>query len=288
MYYLLGDDSSHTILCRLAAPYLDGDITRASRPSWKNAYNRYLSSLQPHIPRRSGWGPELVDDHALEERLIRGFYSESQLDDLPRYRDATFFEHGDHLRAEIHKDIAYLRGALDEFTAHDPAFWAFFGLLVNFILCPRSRYSRGGADSDAIGVIYMCEPRGLSPQDLYELLVHESTHNIYFLDERIYGHYRSYRALPDPDNWCRAVMSGLRRPLDKVLHSLLVTTEVLLHREHTLGHAGDTRVHGPTRELAASARESIAALRAMPNYHALMTDRAIHLIDRCADVMTAF
>ena len=63
---------------------------------------------------------------------------------------------------------------------------------------------------------------------------------------------------------------------------------MLLHREHNLGHDGDTRIHGPTRELAASARESIATLRAMPNYHALLTDRAIHLIDRCADVMTAF
>jgi hypothetical protein len=282
MFYLCGRDACYSTVFDLSHVYLqDKPASEASFLDWKTAYNRYLNSFQPLIPQRRAWGVQLVDDKALEDNLLWGFYRESPLDDLDRYRDTTFFENGPEHRAEISQDVAYLREIYPEYARHDAEYWKFFELVINYILCPKSRYSRGGADSDAIGVLYMVEPRKRAHHDMYEILIHETTHNIMFLDERIHGHYASYRILPAKENFARAAITGLLRPLDKVLHSLVVVTEVLLHRQRVLGHDADTTIHPRSEMIVKGGLATIESIHALPNKNELLTPRAFDLIEQC-------
>jgi hypothetical protein len=200
---------------------------------------------------------------------------------LPRYRDATFFENGTDKRVNILADVHYVQAAIERFREIDPGFWTTFDLYVNFVLCPFSRYSRGGTDSDCIGALYLSRARDYSLRDLYEIIIHEFTHTVMFLDEHLIAHYGDEDAMAHQENWVRATISGTLRPLDKVLHSMVVATEILLHRDRVLGHDADTTIHQKTPELAESVRLTIASMLDHPNRDQILGPRGFQLIDLC-------
>ncbi len=289
MHYLIGerdcDGIARTLFAPVGAAAPLGDA--ANRASASRAYARFLAQLQPSIPMQPEFGVVLIDDSAFENAIIDAFYHESPLDDLPRYRDRTFFENGPEYRAAITADVAWLDEAMSRFPVHDPAFWTSFGFFVNYILCPYSRYSRGGSDSAAIGALFISRPRSYSARDLYEILVHEFTHTVMFLDEQVDRHYADETLMAQPDHYARAAISGTARPLDKVLHSLVVATEVLLHRDHVLGHDGATMIHPPTPELLRNMALTIDSIRELDRRDDLLADRGLDLVDRCAGVVSA-
>lgn len=282
MYRLLGKDKCLNVGFSLSLPFLDLDDPAEMGPeAWKRAYARYLHRVQPDVPPQSEPGVVLVEDEALEQVLIKGFLNESVLDDFDYYRDDTYFEAGAERRAQIFDDIAHMDRMLGEFAPIDPDFWRAFGFYINYLMCPYSRFSSGGTDSAVIGVIFLSGPRQYGPKDLYEILVHEFSHTVMFLDEHISPHYRNEHLMPLKETFARAAISGLRRPLDKVLHSLVVSTEVLLHREHVIGHDGETRIHPPTPQLLDGVFATIDSLWTMPYRDDLLDDRGLDLIDRC-------
>jgi hypothetical protein len=283
MYHLLGRQSCHGILETMARPYLDGGREPGFQ-EWKHGYQRYLAWLHPYLPAGSPEGPIYLDDEAAERVFIDAFLEESPLDDLPRYRDRTFFENGPEHRSRISADLAYVRDAVARFRPLDPGYWATYDLFINFVLCPFSRYSRGGSDSDCIGVLYLSRTREYSLRDLYEIIVHEFTHTVMFVDERSRPHYEDESLMPAPENWGRATISGMQRPLDKVLHSMVIATEVLLHRDRVLGHDGETTIHPPTPVLANSVLLAIGSMLELPNRDRLLAPRAFDLMERCAAV----
>ncbi|WP_437680010.1 aKG-HExxH-type peptide beta-hydroxylase [Sorangium sp. So ce131] len=282
MYHLLGQETCHDVLKSLARPYLEGpDDVDPGFMGWKRAYQRYVKWIQPYLPSGSPAGPVYVDDPALEDVFLEAFMKESPLDDLPRYRDRTFFENGPAARPQIAEDVRHLCESMRKFGQLDPGFWAAFDLFVNFVLCPVSRYSRGGSGSDCIGVLYLSRTRTYSLRDLYEILVHEFTHTAMFLDERSRPHYGDERLMPLPENWARATVTGMQRPLDKVLHSMVVATEVLLHRDLVLGHDADTVIHPRTPELVTNVLLTIRSMLDLPNRDRLLAPRAFDLMERC-------
>ena len=283
MYHLLGRRACHDILKAIAEPYLEGRAPPGF-VEWKHAYQRYLSRRQPTLPGGSPAGPIYVDDPRTEDALIAAFLAESPLDDLERYRDRTFFQTGPEHRARISADLEHLRGAVERFRNIDPGFWGAFDLFINLVLCPVSRYSRGGSDSACIGVLYLSRTREYSLRDLYEILVHEFTHTAMFCDELTNPHYGDESLMPDPAHWARATISGLQRPLDKVIHSMVISTEILRHREEVLGHDGETVIHPPTPVLANSVLLTIQSLLGLAERDRLLTPRSLELMERCAPV----
>ena len=285
MHYLFGPQACHDILTSLARPYLDGGArAEPGFMDWKQAYQRYLKWVHPYLPAGSPAGPVYVEDPAVADALIEGFMAESPLDDLPRYRDSTFFENTPELQPRILADLDHVREAIARFRGLDPGFWRTFDLFINFVLCPYSRYSRGGSDSDCIGVLYLSRTRDYSLRDLYEIIVHEFTHTAMFLDEKSRPHYDDESLMPAPRSWARATISGMQRPLDKVLHSMVIATEVLLHRDEVLGHDAETTIHPPTPVLANSVLLTIQSMLELPDRDRLLAPRAFELMERCAPV----
>lgn len=294
MYRFLGPESLLAAASRLAewstprsrprrkAPPTRDEVAHLARP-----LARAIAEFQPEMPVQTAYGVELVDDKAFEDRMIAGFLQESILDDLERYRDLNYFENGPERRAQIQADVAYVDEALTRFQRVDPDFWAVFGLFVRYIMCPYSPYSRGGTDSAVRGTIFLSGPRQYSERDLYELLVHEFTHTTMFVDELSRPHYADIRAVADPRNFCLGAVTGLKRPLDKVLHSLVVAAEVLLHRDAVIGHDESVTVHPPTPELIEGMRRSVASIEALDDSRSVLTPHGLALVRRSLEVAEA-
>lgn len=280
MYYLLGRAFCGRLIERVADP--GGEDSAAGVPL-KRLYNRYLSRTQG-LPASDSAETVWVDDPRLEAELL-AFVGGSPLNDLARYRDPRFLEvNGD--RAAVRADLDHVRAAVRAFASQDPGFWRFFELAVNYVLCPKTAYStRGGTSSKAIGVIYACEPRARTERDLYEFLVHELAHSTMFLFEDKFGLF-DYELIVREENYSPAVLSGQRRPIDKAVHSIAVSTEVVLHRREVTGDP-DQAFHGRTGDLVERTLHAIDAIGAMPNRAALLTEPALWLMERCRTALGA-
>lgn len=98
-----------------------------------------------------------------------------------------------------------------------------------------------------------------------------------FIDEIRYSHY-NYGAIVDKSTWARSAILNVPRPLDKVLHSVVVATEILLLREQCLGHPIRPAVHPPTQIMVCQLLDALSSmeeiLNKMSDHRALFSDRA--------------
>lgn len=62
------------------------------------------------------------------------------------------------------------------------------------------------------------------------------------------------------ENYAMSAILAKKRPLDKVFHSILVCTEVLLARRDVFGHPAAPKLHPPTSIMLNQAFESIIYL----------------------------
>ncbi|MEX0732114.1 MAG: HEXXH motif-containing putative peptide modification protein [Aquisalimonadaceae bacterium] len=143
-----------------------------------------------------------------------------------------------------------------------------FDLIITDVFIMPSDRARGGSTSSALGVIWANPNVSFRPPDVIEFLVHELTHHAMFLDEIAWGHY-DYTQIVKPESWAVSAVLNTSRPVDKVLHSLVVAAEILMLREQALGHPATPRAHPPSDLLIKQARNSITSIN--------------EVIDRCSD-----
>lgn len=285
MYYLIGEQSCNNSIMSACGLRKKKALPPARL---KQAYANFLAQYQPNIPFHSELKTKIVANKKIEDKLMAVFGQPSILDDLDRYADSGFLMNGPAYRPVIQKEVKYLRSFFKEHYSLEPEFWNAFQLVINYIICPLSEYSSGGSDSNFIGMLFICSPSEISQVDLYELLIHEFTHNVMFLDELTTPHYVNDLDLVKKQNYAVASISGMRRPLDKVLHSVVIASEVLLHREHVIGHNHSTYVHPPTKKLVSNIRRSIRSIRQLKNYDSLIASRGKELLKICEKTISHF
>ncbi|CAM4290021.1 HEXXH motif-containing putative peptide modification protein [Bordetella tumbae] len=125
-----------------------------------------------------------------------------------------------------------------------------FDFLITDIFLMPSKEASGGSTSSAIGVIWANPKITHRIPDVVEFIVHELTHHAMFIDEYRYGHY-DHRALMSPDSWAQSAILKIARPLDKVIHSIVVAAEIVMFREKFIGHPSAPLVHPPTPRILA-------------------------------------
>src|SRR5436305_15130155 len=91
------------------------------------------------------------------------------------------------------------------------------------------------------------------------------THTLMFLDEGRYGHYLDYAAIAQRENYALSPILAKQRPLDKVVHALVVTAEILSFRQLHAGHPHGARRHPDSDRLLRAAEQSIASVLGLPN-----------------------
>jgi len=175
--------------------------------------------------------------------------------------------------------MARVAAAIEQLGKVNPGLGRVFDLVIHTLFFHRSRNSGGGSVSSAPGVIWCSPRRTWSPDDMAEFLVHEFTHNMLFLDERRYEHYKDPQLLADPEMFAVSAVLKIPRPLDRTFHSLVVASEVLSFREEN-GEPAAPLVHPSTQELLRSCRSTIDGIRAVIARKSLVTPRFLEVLEK--------
>ena len=82
------------------------------------------------------------------------------------------------------------------------------------------------------------------------------------------------------------LMPSHSRPLDKVLHSIVVAAEVLLFRQRHIGYSIAPRSHPPTGVMLKQLEESLTSIEAaMRKFPAILRPRATEIVANVRSVL---
>lgn len=268
--------------------YLLGHRYMAGRPvthavDLKSYYLDFLAEHEPNVPVNRGLDP-FISDTGTEERL-KDAYRASSLNDLKQQQiigEAFDPAEREALIGRVRDGYAHLSGASRDLQA-------VFDLAVHSVFFRRSTrtdagaVSFGGSSSTAMGAIWISGHGALTKFDVAEFLVHELTHHLLFLSERCRAQFH-YKEMIKPENFAQSAILNKRRPLDKVVHSVAVSTELLLARRSFLGERA-VMVHPDTDTMTERTLRSIDEILLMPNRDKVITPWTIELLERCQDAL---
>ncbi len=199
--------------------------------------------------------------------------TQAQIDAFDTKSDLNDLRQEKMIQSPCPEKIAQAKIYFDQLSQTDPERAQVFSLIMNAVFCAHSEWAHGGSSSSSIGILWINPKSVWEPLDGAELLVHEMTHQLLFLDERRYKHYRDYSQITKKENFARSAILKKQRPLDKVLHSLVVTTEILLYRNKWNLHNRLHKLHGSSESLLKSAFDCIESIQSLETFEDLFLDR---------------
>lgn len=242
----------------------------------RESYQRYLKEVQPQCTWLRPDPHSSIEDAVCEvgtrADLIELFRGDStNLDD--RNQTGVIKENAERVTHE-----ATVAMAISAMKAGAPDHYNLLNTFVETIFYEGSDVATGGSTSSAVGVIWANPHPKFRTSDTVEFLVHELTHNLVFLDEWVHPHY-DYDEILKPETWCKSAILMTKRPLDKVVHSIIVAAEIVLLRRELIGEPEDPRAHPPSGNIVAAVIESIRQIRAMPGSKTFIENRVWFLLD---------
>jgi hypothetical protein len=278
MYGLFGLSHNIENVYKLAAPFAEGADLQ-TMGDLKRPYLGFLRDLHKDFPINENENQIIRDPAAA--RALTGAFAASQVNDLHQermvaglYQDEALNERAGvvqdqlrHLR-EINAEVAEL-----------------FQLVIHSILLAGSgennegRRAHGGSSNSRIGLLWMSLHSRLSAQDIMEMLIHEMTHNLVFIDELNFGLFE-YPEMTKIENWARSSILKRKRPMDKVVHSIVVSTEILHARAAYLPNAEPLSAHPDSASMKESTLAAIDSVLTHPNRDAICQPRAIELVEK--------
>lgn len=251
------------------------DLSKNYRKFIANYYNRYLPARDANLDLFE----RLVTDLGECSKLSKIFHDgvASRIDDLDQSSAIEFdvvIEEQTEKRKIMESGLGFLKAtSFDHYSMID--------LLVTDIVILPSKVAYGGSTSDGLGIIWANPNMNWRAVDTAEFLVHELTHQCMFLDEICSSHY-DYELILQEENWSQSAILNKLRPVDKVLHSIAVATELLLFRER-VGHPASSRAHPPTTKLVQQLESSITSLMKLDREKPkLLKMRARAILENCA------
>lgn len=244
-------------------------------------FHKFLNQYQPKVVRSDRLGVNIVDDKDWESSLTNLFATDSFLND--KNQSCVIGEGLNDNDREVR--VKKLQSALDELSNINAELYFMLQLVVDSIFLRYAKDSGGGSTSNAIGVIWINNRDFWSMTDLMELLVHELTHNTLFIDELRFLHFYDYHELLKPENFAQSAILHTKRPLDKVLHSIVVASEVLQFRKNCLGEPKNPMVHPDSNTMIKQALDAYQSITSMSNYQELVTDRGRWILDKSQEMI---
>ncbi|MFC7309269.1 HEXXH motif-containing putative peptide modification protein [Streptomyces monticola] len=264
----------------------DGDALAALRAT----YHLMISDMQPALrdvlPAADSF-PVPVGSGAAHSGLVKAFIGSVAGEDSVDYD--IFADAEQHTPAALRAKHAPVEAALAEIEAHWPEFRSLYELLVPVLLYAPDGGLAGGTASTVLGVLWL-DPKGhWNNVDIQEFLLHEFVHHTLFLEERRHGFYKNMGLLVEDRYLTRSAIRQDRRPLDKVLHSIVVGTEVLLarHEKRIVHPEGvELSLHPASDELLAGVLTSLDDVFALP-LGELLRPRPIEILELCRERLAA-
>ncbi|MFS0758308.1 HEXXH motif-containing putative peptide modification protein [Noviherbaspirillum sp. 1P10PC] len=243
----------------------------------QSEYHSLIQKMQRRTPGGTPGTVNVITDFEKAKTLRPLFVNDSLLDD--KMQADVITETKDD---ETSDKKALILRAIHELGIYSEVHKALFDTLITDIFILPSSRAKAGSTSQAIGVIWANPKTTYSLHDMVEILVHEMTHHAMFIDELRYVHY-SYSDVMDKSTWARSAILNVPRPLDKVLHSAVVATEILLMRANYIGHPVLSKVHPPTNIMLTQLKDAIAStekvLLQYKGAEKVLTDRANEIFD---------
>jgi hypothetical protein len=278
MYHLVGSRSiiETILLLRTSVGLKNTDIKNAN--DLKKSYLQLLEALQPHAPINKDTKLQHLYKGPIANELIQIFKTDNPYNDTKHHIDNVDTDISDNLIEE--KLFLFLE-------AH-PELYNLFSLVMHTLLLAPCKTAYGGTSSRAIGTLWM-EMQDLESNELLEFFCHELTHTVMFIDEWRYTHYNDVHAIAEKENYSPSAILAKMRPLDKVIHSIVVATEVILLRNESLGHpANSNRFHPKTNQLAKQTLASIAYIQDTKKIRDLLSNRSLELAALCESKVAQF
>ncbi len=269
MYKLLGSDELLKNLILLARPYLKG---RATFCALKAAYKDFLRETQPSTPKCASDEIAVLSDLEKITPFLKVFEPGYKEEDIEPNVDFT----------ERHERV---QRALKQMPELDEEIASIFSLVVHTIFFAPLREIKGGSNSTAIGTLWLNPRPHWSDQDVLEIMVHESTHNLIFLDELVHTHYTDYDEVRKEENnaWSPSLLKP--RPLDKVLHALTVDAEVLQFREQVMGHPKEEKPLHPRSSVMIERMKKSLSTIVGTHREKILTERSKMLLQKCVETV---
>ena len=240
----------------------------------RSAYRETLSQLQPAVPRCPGSTPVMITEAKDIISLVDIFNCDNALNDI---------SHAIKPDRQAYEESMKLFRQFQESIASNLDLDALFSLAVTGLFYAPSDHAGGGTTSAAIGVIWVDPRPSWNRSDLFEMMVHELSHTLMFIDEYTHRHYESLIEIAKEKYYFRSAILAKDRPLDKVVHSLVVSTEVLISRMKNNMDPAKPHVHPPSKVMLEKALATAKLLIASETVRDLCTDRAMDLIEICLE-----
>jgi len=272
MYHLLGLEENLKAVAQASKQYMDG--SDYSFPAVKKAFFSFTTALQPNLPPPSSSdGVHLVDNIELTKQLAEFFMEDSVLNDTEQQSQLIVDNIVDD--DDWRRKIALLTQALSLYKALLNEHYQLFILLFSYIFIARSEEIGGGTTSAALGILHVDPRKKWTTSDLIEVFVHETAHQLIFLDEYRFRHYHDRQLLADPDTYALSAVLCVNRPLDKVFHSLIVNYEILAYREKYGKHGASQAVHPCSPQLLQQMQDTINSIEDVVSRKDLLTERSL-------------
>ncbi len=243
-------------------------------------YLDFLKEIYPGLPVNDTADP-FIEDQTTEATLASAF----QMHDALGNPDQQLGFIGEAYVASVKgAKIEQARAALGELLSVDNDLRSIFELVVHSVIirAPKQRggrISHSSSAATAVGVIWLSYVDGLSKQDLQELFVHELVHQLLFIDDFLHDEFR-YDAMSRPENYALTALSLTPRPMDIVIHSLVVAAELVNARSRWIGEPAGPKVHPRTDSIVSTFWQSHGSLTALPSYNELVTPHIASIITK--------
>jgi len=281
MYGLYGFSHNIQNIYKLSAPFLGGQEVETVNDLAK-PYRSFLARLHSGLPVQRDDGV-VVRTRKDAAKLISAF-SASRINDLHQEGmiDDSWAEGAEQPRAELARKHIELLKRLN------PELGELFDLAIHSILLCGAKVNQagqkahGGTSNKCIGLMWLNLKPTHSTQDILELYVHELTHTLVFLDELNFEHF-DYNFLTEQEYWATSAILNRLRPMDKVLHSIIVSCEVLRARRHFLPNQEKLSVHPSSEVIRQSTLNAINSVLNHKHLQLICKPRAIELVERAQD-----
>lgn len=245
----------------------------------KYFYIEFLKKRHPDISNLfSGNDVEFITDRTLAEPFLNKAtkHDNSLIDDL---NQGHIIDVG---ISEVHEtQISLMKDALESLKKSYSEFYNSINLVIPSVVFLGSTRARGGSFSGLLGIIWCGIHEGWTIEDYEEFWIHESTHQFLFLDEIVHEHY-DYETFANKENWSQSAILNMRRPLDKVFHSIAVAIEIIAYRLHITKTNNNfrTKPHQDVATLFKQVEESLVSLdEALSRTPHMLKERGYYLLD---------
>lgn len=243
MYHLFGAQVSLDNIVALCGDYLQAGSC-ISEKNLKQAYHKWLQSIQSDY-KHLGDAELVTTNSYIECSLANYFASEHRVDNVILYANDPTYPNPVDRKNSLNK-------ALDDIRDYDDILYSLINFVMHTILC-TSDDKTGGTSVNPSYIGMMCAHYDMHAEQaaVPELIVHEFSHNLLFIDEHRYGHYASYQLLEHDNLKIESYYQDqiIKLPLDRVLHRMVIFVEILYLRDRMIGHAPKINQHLSSSDL---------------------------------------